>query len=254
MKNTQGIVALTVATACVGLVPFAQAQTVIGNFETSSLDGWGTNGGPGSPTYAQSTVGVTLGNYSLATVAPSGAYWGPSTGNLVADSSLLAQATQLSYDLTLNSTALNGGSGNFSGYAQDNTIAVQLFSPSTGSNLNLFMQESFSAAGLSDSSGQNATWSGVDGTRHIVWDLTKFTATDPVGGGTKTLSQFLNTYKDFTSVQIDFVQQIGGGSPVAPGTFYWDNVAINAQAAPEPMSLSFLGLGALALLKKKLRK
>lgn len=255
MKNiSKGIVAPALALALFGAATFVQAQTTIGDFETSSLDGWGSDGGPGSPTLSQGTVGVTSGSFSLKSTIAQGGFWGPSTGNLVSISNILANSTQLSYDLTLNSADINGGSGNFSGYAQSNELSIQLYSPSSGSNINLFIQKNFSTAGISDSSGQNATWSGVDGTRHIVWDLTKFTATDPHTSTTKTVAQFLNTYSDFTDIKINFVEQTGGGTPVGPTSFYWDKVQLNANAAPEPITFGILGLGALAIVCRRSRR
>src|SRR5664280_3361669 len=152
---------------------------VIGNFETGALDGWGSDGGPGSPTLSQGTTGVTLGSFSLQSANPQGSFWGPATGNLIGEGfgGALQSATTLSYDLTLNNAALNGGTAGFNGFAQNNELAITLFG--NAGALNLFIQESWSTAGISDSSGQSAGWNGVDGTRHLVWDLTKFTAVDP---------------------------------------------------------------------------
>ena len=188
MHALRNIAVCLAASAMIGLGNHASAQTVIGNFETVGLDGWGTNGGPGNPALGQGTVGVTLGNFSLDSTIAQGSYWGPSTGNLAnaTDISAMENSTQLSYDMTLSALYINGGS--FSGYAQSNAMAIQLYSPTAnaGGVLNLWIQESF-GAGDTDSLGQNATWSGVDGTRHITWNLNNFTATDPNTSTTKTL-------------------------------------------------------------------
>lgn len=200
----------------------------IGDFETSALDGWGTDGGPGTPTLAQSTIGVTSGSHSLASsYAGDGGFWGPTTGNLIGEGfgSAISNATTLSYDLTLNSSNLNGGSGTFAGYAQANELALLAY----GSNgaINLFIQRNWVAAGLSDSSSNSSTWSGVDGTRHIVWDLTKFTVTDPISGATNmSWAQIIATYPGIVDAKICFVEQTGDGTntPVGGPTFFFDNV------------------------------
>ena len=173
----------------------------------------------------------------------------------------MTNATTLSYSLTLNSSDLNGGSGSFGGFAQDNELAITLFAnpggPSGG--LNLFIQEPWSTAGLTDSSGQSATWSGVDGTRTLVWDLTKFTAVDPNTRTTKTVGQFLAAYPDIVDSKIGFVEQTGGGSPVGNPTFFWDNVNLidasshatvigDFEPVPEPTSLALMGLAIPALV------
>lgn len=241
------------ATAMIGLGNIASAQTVIGNFETAALDGWGTDGGAGSPSLAQGTVGVTLGNFSLNSTNLQSAYWGPTTGNIIADAAAFENSTQLSYDLTLDALYINGGS--FSGYAQDNALAIQIYSPTAnaGGVLNLFIQENF-GAGDTDSSGQNATWSGVEGTRHIVWSLSNFTATDPNTNTTKTAAQFLQTYgAQITDLKIDFVQQVGGGTATSD-SFFFDDVALNGSPAPEPATMALLGLGAAALIRRRSRK
>jgi len=205
------------------------ASVNIGDFETVTLDGWGTDGtfNAPSPALSQSTVGVTSGSFSLASQNPAANFWGPATGNLIGEgyASALQNASTLSYDLTLDSSALNGGSGSFNGFAQDNEIAITLYG--NGGALNMFLQQSWGAAGVSDSLGQSAGWNGVDGTRHLVWDLTKFTATDPIGGGTKTLAQFVAAYPSIVDSRIGFVQQSGGASnTVGNPIFYFDNVRL----------------------------
>ena len=255
MHAVRNIGVCLAASAMIGLGNIASAQTVIGNFETPALDGWGTNGGPGSPTLTQGTVGVTLGSFSLDSTIAQGSFWGPSTGNLAnaTDISAMENSTQLSYDMTLDALYINGGS--FSGYAQSNAMAIQLYSPTAnaGGVLNLFMQESF-GAGDTDSSGENAEWNGVDGTRHITWSLANFTATDPNTGTAKTVDQFLTAYgSQITSMQIDFVEQVGGGT-AATSSFFFDDVALNGSPAPEPATMALLGLGAAALIRRRARK
>jgi hypothetical protein len=216
---------------------------VIGNFETLSLDNWDTAGTYGTaPVLSQSTIGVTLGSYSLASQVAQGAYWGPATGNLATEGLLgdLETASTLSYSLTLNSVALNGGSGSFSGYAQDNAVAINLWDNTTATSYNL--QEAFSTgAGDTDSLNQNAGWNGVDGTRTLTWNLSSFTA------GGLTVSQIIAAHPgdSFNSCYITFVEQAGGGSPVGGPTFYFDDVQLNQ--VPEPTSLALAGLGVAGL-------
>lgn len=238
---------LVLATFIAGWLAITSSAQVIGNFETGTFDNWDSDGTFGTaPVLSQSTTGVTLGTYSLA--SQSSGYWGPATGNLVSGGfiSALQNAATLSYSLTLNSAALNGGSGNFNGYAQDNAIAFSLYG--NGGALNLFIQQSFSTgAGDTDSLNQGAGWNGVDGTRTITWNLSSFTAVDPTTGNTETLSQILANNPGIVDAKIGFVQQTGGATgTVGVPTFYFDNVQLIP--APEPTTLALAGLGLAGVL------
>jgi hypothetical protein len=220
---------------------------VIGNFETPALDNWDTDGTYGTPpTLSQSAIGVTLGSYSLASKNAQGSYWGPATGNLITEGLIgsLETASTLSYSLTLDSVWLNGGSGSFNGYAQNNAMAINLYGGTVPTSYNF--QEAFSTgSGDTDSSGQNATWNGVDGTRTISWNLSSFT----VGG--LTVAQVIAAnggVSAFSSAYVTFVQQTGGASaPVGGATFYFDNVLLT-QPVPEPTTIALTGLGIAGLL------
>ena len=165
----------------------------------------------------------------------------------------LRDAKFIQYDLTLINQQLNGGN-QFSGFAQNNEMTVQLFSNAGGtfpSQYNKFVQVGFVAANGQDSSGQNATWSGVDGTRTLKWDLSTFMAQD-TDGATKTIGQILGVHPDMQDAKIDFVQQLGGGS--APGNFFWDKVQLldagnsvlatigNFEPVPEPSTMALAAL------------
>jgi len=251
----------TLAAAVVGAIGLASMSNaalpaVIGNFETAALDAWGTDGGPGSPVLAQSTIGATLGTSSLKATNPQGGFWGPATGNLVASNRADLQAAQrLALDLTLIGTELSGDGSQFSGFAQSNELAITLFSPNDGpggTNLNLFIQRSWgglAGAGVSDSKNHAAQWAGDDGTRTLVWDLTKFTANDPNTGTTKTVAQFLAAYPGIVDGKIAFVAQAGGGPAGGTTNFYFDNVVLSA--IPEPTTLALLAIGAPMLVIRR---
>jgi hypothetical protein len=247
----------------------AVAWLAVASAGQAQVDGWGTDGGPGTPptTYtSQSAFGVTTGSNALQATTNQGGFWGPSTGNLVAAGpqnayAALRDATRISFDLTLIGTQINGGSA-FSGFAQDNELAVQLFSNPGGTfptTLNVFSQKSFAAANGTDTSGQNATWSGVDGTRTVTFDLTQFTGTD-TDGSTKTIGAILGAHPDIQDAKIDFTEQIGGGTSTT-GNFFYDNVRLldaggntlatigNFEAVPEPSSLALAALGLPILIR-----
>jgi len=236
----------------------------------AQLDGWGTDGGPGNPTLvSQSTYGVTLGTNALQATNPQGSFWGPSTGNLITGGlyNQLLNAKKISFDLTLIGTQLNGGN-NFSGFAQSNEMAWEMYSNPGGtfpSTLNIFSQVNFTSGNGTDSMGQNAGWNGQDGTRTITYDLTTFMGTD-TDGSTKTLLAILAAHPDLADTKFSFVEQMGGGT--APGNFFFDDVKLldgsgntlailgNFEPVPEPSSLALAALvvGPLVGVVRRRRK
>jgi len=265
-----------VGAAFLVLAPAGQAQV--------PLDGWGTDGFIAPPvTLAPSTIGVTVGTSSLRSTTNQGSFWGSSTGNLIAGTGQgpggtpltrlpqLQQATRISFDLTLLSAQINAGSGNFTGFAQANELAFQLFSnavPTLPSGINIFSQRNFATGNATDTLSQNATWSGVDGTRTITFDLTTFTGVDPTDGVTKSIAAILLAHPDIQDAKFGFVQQTGGGSPVGPASFFYDNVRLlgaggvtlatigNFEPIPEPTSLilASLAIPVYAAVRRRRRK
>ena len=236
-----------------------------------ALSGWGTDGfiQPPVTLAASTTIGVTVGTQSLRSTVNQGNFWGPSTGNLITGTgqgpggtpmsqlAAMQQATRISFDLTLLSAQINGGSGNFTGFAQGNEMVFQIFSnavPSLPNGINLFVQRNFAAANGTDTSGQSATWSGVDGTRTITFDLTQFTGVDPTDMQTKTCAAILLAHPDIQDAKSGFTEQTGGGAPVGPPSYYYDNVRLlnaagltlatigNFEPIPEPGSLILASL------------
>jgi hypothetical protein len=212
----------------------AVGDVVIGDFEDLTLDGFGTDGGPGSPTLSQATTGATLNTHSLKSVLPQNSFWGPATGNLItAHRDDLAFAKSVSFDVTMIGTEISGDGSAFSGFAQSNEIAVTLF----GGSVNIFAQRGALGA-LTDSKGHAGQWAGDDGTRTLTWDLTKVTATDPADGLTKPIGVILQNHPEIVDSKIAVPEQFNGGA--APGAFYFDNWVFHG--VPEPTSLALIGL------------
>lgn len=237
--------------ACAGLASIASAQqVVIGNFEDATVDGWGTAGGPGNPVLSSVTTGATLGSGALKSVNPQGSFWGPTTGNLIpTHRDALINATSLQFDLTMIGSEINGGSGNFDGFAQSKELAVTLFSPN---GLNIFAQRgNFGAlTEIHNLAPHNVgEWNGVDGTRTLVWNLLAVTATDPADGLTKPVGQILANHPDIVDAKIAIVEQFGGGTAtVGDGAFFFDRVILNV---PEPTTLALAALAAPAMLRRR---
>ena len=219
---------------------------------------------------------MTVGTSALQSIATQGNFWGPGTGNLITGTgqgpggtslsqlAAMQQATRISFDLTLLSAQINGGSGNFTGFAQANVVVFQLFSnpvPSLPTGINIFAQRAWNAATDTDSSGHAATWSGADGTRTLTWDLTTITGTDPTDGMTKPISAILLAHPDIQDAKFGFTEQVGGGSPVGPASFFYDNVRLlgssgqtlatigNFEPIPEPTSLILTSLALLPVVR-----
>jgi hypothetical protein len=266
----------------IGLIALAMGAAttraqVIGNFETPSLDNFGTDGGAATVvnsrplSYAQSSTGVTLNSHSLAVGSISGEFWGPATGNLVSEGFLAAMSTQpkLSYDLTMIGSAMfTGGNPSAGNFALSNELAVEISWSSGGAlttNGSTFLQQNASSTHGNATDSLVATqsdvgiWTGVDGTRTITWNFANFKMLVPGfnGNASASFQQFLQTFStQITDLKIDFVQLIGDRSndddldtPTGayPGTMFWDNI----QLIPEPASLGCLALMGLLALRRR---
>lgn len=245
--------------ACAGLASIASAQqVVIGNFEDSTVDGWGTAGGPGNPVLSSVSTGATLGTGALKSVNPQGSFWGPTTGNLIPTfRDALIGATTLQFDLTMIGSEINGGSGSFDGFAQSKEIAVTMFAPDgpdpdTNPDVNIFAQRgNFGALTEVHSLAPHnvGEWNGVDGTRTLIWNLQVVTATDPADGLTKPIGQILANHPEVVDAKIAIVEQFGGGTAtVGDGAFFFDRVILNV---PEPTTLALAVLAAPAILRRR---
>ena len=261
-----------------GIARLAHADSVlIGDFE-NGVDGWGTDGGDASflgdpPTYAQSTIGATLHTHSLAAtqnINSNSSVANPhfdsaASGNLVAQVGLnnLIDATQLSYDETFISSqlfqTLDPSDPNTPSFAQTNELiwSISGMGGSLGTNtINFHGQHNVTNGKATDSAntgGNRGTWSGVDHTSHMSWDLTTFTLTDPTDHIVKTFQQLMAAHPD--AIWNSIIQlPLGSGdnteNGVGFGTFFFDNVAL---VVPEPTSIGLLAVIGLALSRRPCR-
>jgi hypothetical protein len=239
------------ALAAVGAMGLAQAgfaQYNLADFE-SGAQGYNPTGGGITTTVivAGSQPGSNVGDATTPTHVldvnvPQGGFWGPRSRNLVTDpndrAALIAN-NRLEYDMTLNGVALSGGNPSFAGFAQSNELAITMFAPDPG-GINLFIQRNFGSGGATDSLNQNAGWNGIDGTRHITWNLSMFTADDPTTSAAdiKTVAQLIADHPELTEVTIWNVAQSGNDPNAGNADFFFDSYTLTPE--PGPMALMVL--------------
>jgi hypothetical protein len=158
----------------------------------------------------------------------------------------------------MTGAGLSGGNASYAGFAQANEVAVTLFAPDgpdadTTADINLFLQKNFAAAGVSDSKGHQAQWSGDDGTRTLVYNLAAFTADDPTTAAVdqKTVSQLLADHPEIGDATIWITSQLGNDANAGDGQFWFDNIQLNP--VPEPATIGLMALAAPALLRRRRR-
>jgi hypothetical protein len=246
------------AAGAIGAASSQAAAYDLATFE-SGLQGYNPTGGgitttsliAGSQPGSSASDATTPTNV-LDVNVPQGGFWGARSRNLVTDpndrAAMIANST-LEYDMTLNGVALSGGNASFAGFAQSNELAVTMFSPG---GINLFIQRNFGSGGATDSLNQNAGWNGVDGTRHITWNLSLFTADDPMTppGDIKTVAQLMADHPELTEVTIWNVAQSGNDPNAGNADFFFDTFRLT----PEPGSMALLVLLGPALMRRTGRK
>lgn len=190
---------------------------VIGDFEGESLDGWGPAWGDAEVTINFSDIGVTSGSSSIAVTAPCGGYWRLQWVGALD----MTGMTQMSADLTFvpgEWTPVEDGGP----WAQLDAIAIQpgWYQVSPSAIIDRITGEPVGKA-----------WPGTDKPleeethRTYIWDISGWSG--------------VPAEEIFLAVQCgDFSQA---------GTYYIDNI----QVIPEPATIALLGLGGLALIRRK---
>ena len=201
------------------------ASVVIGNWEGTSLDGWGPGINDSSAILVPgSTTGVTLGSGSLKfTPVADGAYWRLQWVGTPMD---LSGAT-LKFDLTM--IASEWPSTTWTQVADK--IGVN-------SNASPGWEE------YGPGSSSHAAYSVID--RDTGKPTTRSWGTWE-GNAKKTFSFDISDYDSTGATWMQIAISIQDANPAGNGNFYFDNFRI----IPEPATMIMLGLGGLTFLRRK---
>jgi hypothetical protein len=201
----------------VGMVSISSAA-VIGDFETG-FDGW-VAAWEGSPVLAQSTTPgtVTVGSNSLAVKLGAGGYWALQYNAPAVPASMTN--AKLKFDLTMIASEWTGG--NWTKVADK----VAFNSDGTSGWVEWTTSTAIDRVTLAATGTDWGPWSG-DAKKTFTLDIPSYNSTGA------------------TWFQIIIAMQQNPITGV--GNFYFDNV----QLIPEPATMSMLGLGVLAFLRKR---
>jgi hypothetical protein len=191
---------------------------VIGNWESSNADGWATNG----------TMTFTNGNANVFTGAGWQYYMWLNTGNQ-AIFDALAGGAKLSVTFSIKAADWDTGT-DWGQKALEETGSLVLKAPNGPAG----WWTTISPESLPDfGNGANGVWKSEDGdvTATYVYDVPA-QGVIPRGGG-----------NDF--VEFGFIS--GGDVADVMGPFIWQSVTLT----PEPATMALLGLGGLALIRRK---
>jgi hypothetical protein len=213
-----------------GLVSTSSADILIGNFENSNSDSWGP-GWEGTPKLSSTTDGVTLQDMALCVSGINWGYWTFSWNSPVGPFSL-ADVYAVQMDVTMRASEWT------SAWTKVDKLAVK----SDGASGWTEYQSSSSTGDTSWGS-----WSG-DVQKVITWDMSE------------------NTYNTTGATYLQINIALQGPSDPKGGNFHIDNIrllsdydqgnltglgVVMGPCVPEPMTIAMLGLGSLALLRKK---
>ncbi len=146
-----------------------------------------------------------------------------------------AAATSGFMGIALGGTGLRGNGGSYASYNSNATGLLQ------GRTVNDFLQR---WVGLSIVADRSIT------TNNVVFTFTNLGTSG--GNATETFTKSVN----FGTTNLSIVQMFSDwdGTSTNPGQAFIDNVSFSASPVPEPASMAVLGLGALAMLRRRNKK
>jgi len=229
---------VSICSYALALPPIVHDDTddvVISSFE-GTMDGWVVQGTGNSATLG-GTYGATDGFYSLALSTPN-SWWNEAMyidlGAIEGGSDAVFGNNTLSFDISW-SAAENTGPGQ--GWAQNPLIKLLVNPSNFGVNgLNWWQSD---AQGI-NTGGYDYTYNGYvgnDGSATLSYNYQTMT------GG------FMNSTSTTLKFILEFVHVIGDAS-----VFHIDNVRLSGPGyveVPEPMTIALLGLGSVALLRRR---